>query len=118
MLDWLENPELRQRCQAGLNKSEQRHQLAQALYTFRQGRVADRSHEAQEYRASGLNLVIASIVWWNSTYMADAVAHLHQTGEEVPDHLLAHTSRSDETHRLLRRLPLGSSRHQSSSKRS
>lgn len=92
MLDWLENPELRQRCQAGLNKSEQRHQLAQALYTFRQGRVADRSHEAQEYRASGLNLVIASIVWWNSTYMADAVAHLHQTGEEVPDHLLAHTS--------------------------
>jgi len=28
MLDWLESPELRQRCQAGLNKSEQRHALA------------------------------------------------------------------------------------------
>jgi len=92
MLDWLENPALRQRCQAGLNKSEQRHQLTQALYTFRQGRVADRSHEAQQYRASGLNLVIASIVWWNSTYMADAVAHLRRSGEDAPDHLLAHTS--------------------------
>ena len=26
--------------------------------------------------SSGLNLVIAAIVWWNSTYMADAVTHL------------------------------------------
>jgi TnpA family transposase len=30
MLDWLESPQLRQLCQAGLNKSEQRHALAQA----------------------------------------------------------------------------------------
>ena len=28
MLDWLESPQLRQLCQAGLNKSEQRHALA------------------------------------------------------------------------------------------
>ena len=73
MLDWLESPQLRQRCQAGLNKSEQRHALAQVVYTFRQGRIADRGQEAQQYRASGLNLVIAAIVYWNSTYMADAV---------------------------------------------
>ena len=37
MLDWLENPELRRRCRAGLNKSEQRHALTQAISTFRQG---------------------------------------------------------------------------------
>lgn len=92
MLDWLENPSLRRRCQAGLNKSEQRHSLTQALCTFRQGRIIDRSHEAQQYRASGLNLVIAAIVYWNTTYMADAVAHLRSTGETVPDDLLAHTS--------------------------
>lgn len=30
--------------------------------------VIDRSHEAQEYRASGLNLVTAAIVYWNSIY--------------------------------------------------
>jgi len=35
MLDWLESPELRQRCQAGLNKSEQRHALAQVIWTFK-----------------------------------------------------------------------------------
>jgi TnpA family transposase len=44
MLDWLENPSLRRRCQAGLNKSEQRHALTQAICTFRQGRIIDRSH--------------------------------------------------------------------------
>ncbi|MCQ9148146.1 MULTISPECIES: Tn3 family transposase [Brucella/Ochrobactrum group] len=92
MLDWLENPALRQRCQAGLNKSEQRHALTQAICTFRQGRIIDRSHEAQQYRASGLNLVIAAIVYWNSTYMADALAHLRSTGKVVGDAMMAHTS--------------------------
>ena len=92
MLDWLESPDLRQRCQAGLNKSEQRHALAQVVCTFKQGRIADQGHEAQQFRASGLNLVIAAIVYWNSTYLADAVQHLRDQGKPVPDVLLAHTS--------------------------
>jgi TnpA family transposase len=92
MLDWVESPALRRRCQAGLNKSEQRHFLTQAICTFKQGRIADRTHEAQQFRASGLNLVIAAIVYWNSTYIADAVAHLRAIGDPAPDELLAHTS--------------------------
>jgi hypothetical protein len=36
--------------------------------------------------------VIAAIVYWNSTYMADAVAHLQNRGEPVPDEWLMHTS--------------------------
>jgi TnpA family transposase len=90
-LDWLESPELRRRCHAGLNKSEQRHCLAQEICTFNQGRIADRSLEAQQFRASGLNLVIASIVYWNSSYIADAVAYL-RARENVADALLAHTT--------------------------
>jgi TnpA family transposase len=43
MLDWLESPELRRRCHAGLNKSEQRRSLAQVICTFKQGRIADRA---------------------------------------------------------------------------
>jgi TnpA family transposase len=92
MIDWLETPALRARCHAGLNKSEQRHFLASQIYTYKQGRIADRSREAQEYRASGLNLVIAAIVYWNSTYMADAVTYLRSVGDPAPDHLLTHTS--------------------------
>ena len=92
MLDWLESPELRRRCQSGLNKSEQRHVLTQAICTFRQGRMIDRTHEALQYRASGLNLVIAAIVYWNSTYIADAVRHLRTSGTAIAPELLAHTS--------------------------
>lgn len=92
MLDWLENPDLRRRCQAGLNKSEQRHVLTQAICTFRQGRIIDRTHETLQYRASGLNLVIAAIVYWNATYIADAVQHLRSIGEAPDPALLAHTS--------------------------
>ena len=69
-----------------------RHALTQAIYTFRQGRIIDRSHEAQQYCASGINLVIAAIVYWNSTYMADAVAHLRPAGDAVPDDLLTEAS--------------------------
>src|SRR3546814_4178392 len=45
MLDWLENPDLRRRCHAGLKNGEQRHALTQAIYTFRQGRIIDRRSE-------------------------------------------------------------------------
>jgi len=92
MLDWLESRALRRRCQAGLNKSEQRHALTGAICTFKQGRIADRTHEAQQFRASGLNLVIAAIIYWNSTYIADAAAYLRSIGESAPDELLAHVS--------------------------
>ncbi len=92
MLDWLKSPALRQRCQAGLNKSAQRHALAQVICTFKQGCIADRGQDAQQFRASGLNLVIAAIVHWNSTYTADAVTHLRAIGEPVPSALLAHIS--------------------------
>ena len=36
--------------------------------------------------------MIAAIVYWNSTYVADAVAHLRARGRAVPDELLPHTS--------------------------
>jgi len=35
---------------------------------------------------------IAAIVYWNSTYVSDAVDHLRAIGEAVDDALLRHTS--------------------------
>jgi hypothetical protein len=82
-----------ERPKAGLNKSEQRHTLTQAIDTFRQGRIIDRSHEAQQaipgFRPEPRD---RAIVYWNPTYLADAVAHLRSGGEIVPDDLLVHTS--------------------------
>jgi hypothetical protein len=36
--------------------------------------------------------VIAAIVYWNSTYLADTIDHMHHQGDVVPPELLAHTS--------------------------
>jgi hypothetical protein len=57
------------------------------------GRIIDRSHEAQQYRASGLNLVIAAIVYWNTIYMDAAAQHLRSAAVPVPDGLLARPPR-------------------------
>ena len=91
-IDWLENPDLRRRCQAGLNKGEARHALAQAVFVHKQGRIADRTLQNQQHRASGLNLVIAAIALWNTLYMQRAVDHLRTNGQDAPDRLIAHLS--------------------------
>lgn len=36
--------------------------------------------------------MIAAIIWWNSTYVQEAIAHLRSQGEQVPDDLLVHSS--------------------------
>jgi TnpA family transposase len=92
MLDWLESPELRRRCHAGLNKGESRHALAQAVFLHKQGRIVDRTFENQSYRASGLNLVTAAVVFWNTVYLGRAVQHLRSVGKAVPDNLLRHVA--------------------------
>lgn len=91
-LDWLEHPSQRRVCQAGLNKGEARHALAQAVYAHRQGRFSDRTLENQAHRASGLNLVIAAIAYWNTLYLERAVDHLRSRGEAVSEALLTHVS--------------------------
>jgi TnpA family transposase len=65
MLEWMQDPELRRRVLIGLNKGEARNALARAVFFNRQGEMRDRSFENQNYRASGLNLVVAAITLWN-----------------------------------------------------
>ena len=91
-LNWLEQPDLRRACQAGLNKGEARHTLAAAIYTNRQGRFTDRSLENQEYCASALYLLIAAIWYWNTFYLDHAVYHLETGRIEYDPTLLAHLS--------------------------
>jgi TnpA family transposase len=68
MPDWVKNPDLRRRAHLGLNKGEARNALARAVYFCRLGEVRDRSFENQFFRASGLNLLVAAIILWNTKY--------------------------------------------------
>lgn len=88
-LDWITDPALRGRSNAGLNKGEARNALSRALFFHRHGEIRDRTFENQRYRASGLNLAVAAVILWNTVYLRRAVDALRAQGEEVPDSQLA-----------------------------
>ena len=92
ILDWLQSVELRRRVQAGLNKGEARNALARAVFFNRLGEIRDRSFEQQRYRASGLNLVTAAVVLWNTVYLERAAHALRSNGHAVDEALLQYLS--------------------------
>lgn len=90
-LAWLEDPALRRRVTAVLNKGEARNSLARAIFFNRLGEIRDRSFENQRHRASGLNLVTAAITLWNTVYLERAVEALGKT-QVIDPALLQHVS--------------------------
>ena len=86
MLDWLQDIDLRRRTQAGLNKGEARNALARALFFNQLGELRDRRFENQSYRASGLNLLVAAIILWNTRYLERALVDM-DTPDEVARHI-------------------------------
>ena len=91
-LQWLSDPDLRQRSHAGLNKGEASNSLRRAVFFHRQGEIRDRTFENQSFRASGLSLITAAIVHWNTIYLDRAVGQLRAQGATVSDDLLAHVA--------------------------
>ena len=74
------------------NKGEARNALARAVFFNRLGEIRDRSFEQQRYRASGLNLVTAAVVLWNTVYLERATNALRGHGQTVDDALLQYLS--------------------------
>jgi TnpA family transposase len=91
-LDWMQNVELRRRVHNGLNKGEAKNALARAVFFNRLGELCDRSFENQRYRASGLNLVVAAIILWNTVYLDRAIQSLRTTSKDIDEKLLPHLS--------------------------
>jgi TnpA family transposase len=89
-LDWISDPALRRRTNAGLNKGEAHHALKRAVFFHRLGEIRDRAFENQQHRAAGLNLAVAAIILWNTVYLARAVEQLRADGEIISDLLLSH----------------------------
>jgi len=94
MLEWMKDPELRRRSMADPIEGEARNALASAVFFNRQGDLRDRSFENQRYRASGLNLIVAAIILWNTVYLERAIAALREQGIAIDDEALTHLSPS------------------------
>jgi len=54
--------------------------------------MRDRSVESQVYRASGLNLLIAAIILWNTRYLDEAFVELDRQGVNVAPTIVTHVA--------------------------
>ena len=70
----------------------QRNALARAVFLCRLGEIRDRSFEQQRFRASGLTLVTAAIVLWNTVYIERAFDASARNGQVVDADLLKYLS--------------------------
>lgn len=59
--------------------------IARALFFNQLGELRDRRFENQTYRASGLNLLVAAIILWNTRYLEQAVGAL-----AIPEDIARH----------------------------
>ncbi len=91
-LDWLRDPALRRRTNAGLNKGEARNALARAIFFNRLGEMRDRSFENQSYRASGMNLLVSAVILWNARYLQAALDHLAVGGTDIKSELIRYVA--------------------------
>ena len=93
ILDWLQSIDLRRRVNNGLNKGEVNNALARAVFFNRLGEIRDRTLDHQRHRASGLNLLTAAIILWNTVYHERATTMLHRFEKHPVDpSLLPHLS--------------------------
>jgi TnpA family transposase len=91
-IDWLSDPALRRRANAGLNKGEARNALARAIFFNRLGEMRDRTFENQVYRASGLNLLVSAVILWNTRYLQAALTDMGDQGMLVRPELIRHVA--------------------------
>jgi len=84
-----------------LNKGEAHHALKRAIALGRRGEIGDRTSEGQHFRMTGLNLLAAIIVYWNTARLGEIVADLTASGKLPEPELLAHASPLGWEHILL-----------------
>lgn len=90
-MNWLEGYGS-ERVTVEINKGEQKHNLSRAVYFYRRGMVQERSFEEMTHRASGLNLIVAAIVLWNTVYLQKAIERLEERNAPIPEQYLPHLS--------------------------
>jgi len=85
LAEYLRSEDLRRRVLLGLNKGEALTALARKLFFGGQGEMRDRTYEDQLNAASALNLLLATIVVWNTVHLQACLRRLRTDGVQVDD---------------------------------
>jgi TnpA family transposase len=85
--------ELKRRCTlTQLNRGEDRHKLARAIFHGRRGELRQRYREGQEDQLGALGLVLNVIVLWNTLYIDAVLEQLRREGYPIKDEDVARLS--------------------------
>jgi hypothetical protein len=100
----MQDPELRRLSHAGLNKGAAKRVTPRGSLSIVSAKSAT-GHENPRYRVSGLNLIVAAIVLWNTVYLQRAIDYLrsqrHDAEAPRPGAFLATRLRAHKSHRRL-----------------
>jgi Tn3 transposase DDE domain len=84
---------LKRRCTlTQLNRGEDRHKLARAIFHGRRGELRQRYREGQEDQLGALGLVLNIIVLWNTLYIDAVLEQLRREGYPIKDEDVARLS--------------------------
>lgn len=85
--------ELKRRCTlTQLNRGEDRHTLARAIFHGKRGELRQRYREGQEDQLGALGLVLNIIVLWNTIYIDAVLEQLRREGYPIKDEDVARLS--------------------------
>jgi TnpA family transposase len=79
-LTYIDDEAKRRRTLTQLNRGEDRHKLARAIFHGKRGELRQRYREGQEDQLGALGLVLNIIVLWNTLYLEAAVQQLTREG--------------------------------------
>ncbi|HIE56047.1 MAG TPA: hypothetical protein EYP90_12870 [Chromatiaceae bacterium] len=80
LLNYIDDVNYRRRILVQLNRGEQRHQLARAVFHGGRGQVWKKYQDGQEDQLSALGMIVNIIVLWNTLYIQKVLDHLRHTG--------------------------------------
>ena len=75
LLNYINDEDYRRRILTQLNRGEERHHVARAIFHGRRGEMRKPYREGQEDQLGALGLVLNAVVLWNTTYMESALDH-------------------------------------------
>jgi TnpA family transposase len=82
-LTYIDDESKRRRTLTQLNRGEERHKLARAIFHGKRGELRQRYREGQEDQLGALGLVVNIIILWNTLYISAALDQLAAEGFPV-----------------------------------
>lgn len=92
ILQYITDPQLRDRVYWQLNKGEHRHGLARWIFFANQGKFRVGDYEEIMNKASCLSLASNAVLYWNTVKISEIVDQLRKNGESISNETLSHIS--------------------------